>query len=126
MIAHQHENSRPSNFDNDEVFFISTMTRRAPEDVSSSRASVVSVDLNKSTKDQPDTLDSIFRDYGQFSRYQKLLLFLILLPCSIPCGLHQFDQVLMALPANHWCRVPSGVPLPVDVSMKVNANIDSL
>ena len=56
---------------------------------------------------KPFDLDDLLPKIGQFGRYQKLLLFLIVLPACIPCGFCAFNQLFMTeTPSDYWCAVP--------------------
>nr|XP_032520518.1 beta-alanine transporter-like [Danaus plexippus plexippus]XP_032520519.1 beta-alanine transporter-like [Danaus plexippus plexippus] len=50
--------------------------------------------------------DAILEDVGTFGRYQKLVVYFILLPAVIPCGFHAYAQLFMASDVKHWCNVP--------------------
>lgn len=50
--------------------------------------------------------DAILEDVGTFGRYQKLVVYFVLLPAVIPCGFHAYAQLFMAAEITHWCRVP--------------------
>lgn len=51
-------------------------------------------------------LDDILHEIGDWDRYQHLLLWLVILPACIPCGINAFNQVFMDLVPDHWCYVP--------------------
>ncbi|CAG9561459.1 unnamed protein product [Danaus chrysippus] len=55
--------------------------------------------------------DAILEDVGTFGRYQKLVVYFILLPAVIPCGFHAYAQLFMASDVKHWCNVPALEPL---------------
>lgn len=55
--------------------------------------------------------DAILEDVGTFGKYQKLIIYFILLPAVIPCGFHAYAQLFMAADVKHWCRVPELEPL---------------
>ncbi|KAG5894385.1 hypothetical protein JTB14_015662 [Gonioctena quinquepunctata] len=48
-------------------------------------------------------LDEILPSVGEFGRYQKLVLWFILLPAVFPCGFHAYNQLFMASVPDHWC-----------------------
>lgn len=50
--------------------------------------------------------DAILEDVGEFGRYQKLVIYFMLLPAVIPCGFHAYAQLFMGASVDHWCRVP--------------------
>ncbi|XP_044737270.1 beta-alanine transporter [Chrysoperla carnea] len=51
-------------------------------------------------------MDDVLAEIGEWGRYQKLVVWLILLPGVLPCGFHAYDQLFMAAVPPHWCRVP--------------------
>lgn len=51
-------------------------------------------------------VDDILLMVGDFGKYQKLILWLVLLPGVIPCGFHAYNQIFMASIPDHWCYVP--------------------
>ncbi|CAH0398900.1 unnamed protein product [Chilo suppressalis] len=68
--------------------------------------------------------DAILEDVGEFGRYQKLVVYLVLLPAVIPCGFHAYAQLFMAAGGAHWCRVPelehiSNIELVKNISIPV-------
>ncbi|OQV14655.1 Carcinine [Hypsibius exemplaris] len=51
--------------------------------------------------------DDILQMIGPFGRYQKLVIFLVLLPALLPDGILVLNSVFMAAtPADHWCKLP--------------------
>jgi hypothetical protein len=50
-------------------------------------------------------LDDVLPHVGEFGRYQKLVLWFILLPGTFPCGFHAYNQLFMAATPEHWCKV---------------------
>lgn len=50
-------------------------------------------------------LDEILPDLGEFGTYQKIVLYLVLLPSVVPCGFHAYNQIFMSAKPDHWCRV---------------------
>ncbi|XP_064114552.1 beta-alanine transporter-like isoform X2 [Macrobrachium nipponense] len=50
--------------------------------------------------------DEILPDLGEYGTYQKLVLWFLLLPGTMPCGFHAYNQLFMAFTPEHWCRVP--------------------
>ncbi|KAK7077260.1 hypothetical protein SK128_013691, partial [Halocaridina rubra] len=50
--------------------------------------------------------DEILPDIGEYGTYQKLILWFLLLPGTMPCGFHAYNQLFMAFTPEHWCRVP--------------------
>lgn len=51
-------------------------------------------------------LDSILPIVGEFGKYQKLVIWFILLPAVFPCGFHAYNQIFMASVPDHWCNIP--------------------
>ncbi|GFS38520.1 uncharacterized protein TNIN_58771 [Trichonephila inaurata madagascariensis] len=49
-------------------------------------------------------LDEILHDVGDYGKYQKLMLWFVLLPSHIPFGTHYYSQVFMSLTPHHWCH----------------------
>nr|XP_023030415.1 carcinine transporter [Leptinotarsa decemlineata] len=48
--------------------------------------------------------DEILRNVGEFGKYQKLVVWFILLPAVFPCGFHAYNQLFMASIPDHRCR----------------------
>ncbi|XP_041987765.1 beta-alanine transporter-like [Aricia agestis] len=65
--------------------------------------------------------DAILEDVGEFGKYQKLVIYFILLPAVIPCGFHAYAQLFMAADVKHWCRVPEldGVDLELGKNLSI-------
>ncbi|CAH1998605.1 unnamed protein product [Acanthoscelides obtectus] len=51
-------------------------------------------------------LDEVLPCVGEYGKYQKLVLWFILLPGVFPCGFHAYNQLFMAATPDHWCHVP--------------------
>ncbi|KAF5298983.1 hypothetical protein FQA39_LY11615 [Lamprigera yunnana] len=51
-------------------------------------------------------LDEVLIDIGEFGKYQKSILWFILVPSVFPCGFHAYNQLFMAGKPDFWCRVP--------------------
>lgn len=49
--------------------------------------------------------DEILPDIGEYGTYQKLILWFLLLPGTMPCGFHAYNQLFMASTPDHWCRL---------------------
>ena len=50
--------------------------------------------------------DQLLPDIGEYGTYQKLVLWFLLLPGTVPCGLHAYNQLFMAITPEHWCKIP--------------------
>lgn len=50
-------------------------------------------------------LDEILPDLGEFGTYQKIVLYLVLLPAVLPCGFHAYNQIFMSAKPEHWCKI---------------------
>ncbi|XP_076054880.1 beta-alanine transporter isoform X2 [Oratosquilla oratoria] len=50
--------------------------------------------------------DEILPDIGEFGKYQKMILWLVLLPGVMPCGFHAYNQLFMTTEPEYWCQVP--------------------
>ncbi|XP_063363529.1 beta-alanine transporter [Cydia amplana] len=50
--------------------------------------------------------DAILEDVGGWGRYQKLVVYGVLLPAVLPCGFHAYAQLFMAAELPHWCAPP--------------------
>jgi OCT family organic cation transporter-like MFS transporter 4/5 len=48
--------------------------------------------------------DRVLVDFGEYGTYQKQLIWLIVLPCVLPCGFHAYNQLFMASIPEHWCK----------------------
>ncbi|XP_024082746.1 carcinine transporter-like [Cimex lectularius] len=51
-------------------------------------------------------IDDYYPHIGEYGRFQKILLWTILLPILIPSCFTTFNQIFMSDVPNHWCRVP--------------------
>ncbi|XP_031348588.1 beta-alanine transporter isoform X1 [Photinus pyralis] len=65
-------------------------------------------------------LDDLLTEIGQFGKYQKSVLWLVLLPCVFPCGFHAYNQLFMAAKPDHWCRVPELEDLSYEVAKNLS------
>lgn len=50
-------------------------------------------------------MDEILISVGEYGRYQKFVLWFILLPGVFPCGFHAYNQLFMAMAPDHWCKI---------------------
>lgn len=50
--------------------------------------------------------DNVLSEIGEFGTYQKLVIYLVLLPAVLPCGFHAYAQLFMAADPDHWCKIP--------------------
>ncbi|XP_050546286.1 beta-alanine transporter [Daktulosphaira vitifoliae] len=48
--------------------------------------------------------DKILMDVGEYGSYQKRLMWIIVLPCVLPCGFHAYNQLFMAATPVFWCK----------------------
>jgi len=48
--------------------------------------------------------DKMLIDFGEYGWYQKRLIWLVVLPCVLPCGFHAYNQLFMASIPEHWCK----------------------
>ncbi|KAF5294934.1 hypothetical protein FQR65_LT10646 [Abscondita terminalis] len=71
-------------------------------------------------------LDKILLDIGEFGRYQKLVLWFILLPSTFPCGFHAYNQLFMSATPHHWCRVPELDNLDIDKAKNISIPIEKI
>lgn len=56
--------------------------------------------------------DDILPLVGEFDTYQKLMILLVMLPGTIPCGFNAYNQLFMATAVDHWCKIPGTEDLP--------------
>ncbi|XP_075225827.1 beta-alanine transporter [Lycorma delicatula] len=69
-------------------------------------------------------LDAVLPEVGEFGLYQQLLLYLVLLPCVLPCGFHAYNQLFMAARPDHWCRVPHLEILEPDIARNLSIPVE--
>ncbi|GLV44849.1 Beta-alanine transporter [Carabus blaptoides fortunei] len=50
--------------------------------------------------------DEILPFVGEYGMYQKLMIWFVLLPGTIPCGFNAYSQLFMATNLDHWCKIP--------------------
>lgn len=53
-----------------------------------------------------ETVDDALRKVGSFGKYQKLIVFFVILPAIVPSAFHSFNQVFIAaVPDDYYCRL---------------------
>ena len=62
--------------------------------------------MNAFAAELPMDFDNILPDVGEYGKYQKLMVWFVLLPGMIPCGFHAYNQLFMATVPKHQCLVP--------------------
>ena len=50
--------------------------------------------------------DEVLPALGEYGTYQRLVLWFLLLPGTMPCGFHAYNQLFMAQTPEHWCSPP--------------------
>ncbi|XP_050421455.1 beta-alanine transporter [Adelges cooleyi] len=66
--------------------------------------------------------DKILIDFGEYGLYQKQLIWLIVLPCVLPCGFHAYNQLFMAATPQHWCKEENNI----NYTSKLNHCLNSM
>lgn len=64
-------------------------------------------------------LDDVLPDIGEFGKYQKLVLWFVLLPSVFPCGFHAYNQLFMSATPEHWCHIPELDGISPDVMKNI-------
>ncbi|KAF6202575.1 hypothetical protein GE061_002973 [Apolygus lucorum] len=54
-------------------------------------------------------MDQTLAYVGECGTYQNLVLYLVLLPCVLPCGFHAYAQLFMSSTPKHFCRPPDAL-----------------
>ncbi|XP_030746829.1 beta-alanine transporter isoform X2 [Sitophilus oryzae] len=70
-------------------------------------------------------LDEILPSIGEFGKYQKLVVWFILLPAVFPCGFNAYSQLFMATVPNHWCRLPNASGVDYDLLKNISIPFES-
>lgn len=66
--------------------------------------------------------DKMLIDFGEYGLYQKQLIWLVVLPCVLPCGFHAYNQLFMASTPEHWCKDE----YYINSTSKINQCLDSM
>ncbi|CAG0893383.1 unnamed protein product, partial [Darwinula stevensoni] len=61
--------------------------------------------LRERSRSKVGSFDDALEEVGSYGRWQRLILWLIVFPACIPCGLHAFSQVFMSQIPPHRCRL---------------------
>ncbi|KAK8398084.1 hypothetical protein O3P69_003774 [Scylla paramamosain] len=70
--------------------------------------------------------DEILPDIGEYGTYQRLVLWFLLLPGTMPCGFHAYNQLFMASTPEHWCRAPATLDdVPPDLAKNLSIPYDN-
>ncbi|KAJ8978569.1 hypothetical protein NQ317_012093 [Molorchus minor] len=70
-------------------------------------------------------LDEILPRIGEFGKYQKLVIWFILLPAVFPCGFHAYNQLFMGITPEHWCNVPELSSLERDAARNLSIPLET-
>lgn len=48
--------------------------------------------------------DEIFEYIGDFGTYQRMIVYIVLLPTVAPCAFHAYNQIFMSAKPNYYCK----------------------
>ncbi|XP_047736638.1 beta-alanine transporter [Hyalella azteca] len=67
--------------------------------------------------------DEELKKVGEWGAYQRLILYSFLLPATLPCAFHAYNQLFMASTPPHWCKVPELERLAPYLSPEARRNL---
>ncbi|CAH1170002.1 unnamed protein product, partial [Phaedon cochleariae] len=69
-------------------------------------------------------LDEILPEVGEYGAYQKLVIWLILVPAVFPCGFHAYNQIFLANVPDHWCNVSQSGEFQGDITKNFSIPVE--
>ena len=52
------------------------------------------------------SFDHVLAEVGEYGLYQRLVLWVVLVPCAFPEAFQMYNQLFMAVVPQHWCYEP--------------------